>query len=117
MRTPFLEAVSKASADGPAESGGDASSNALRELNKAYLALAIKNAFNVFNVVHALSRVRTPLQLIELQQRLIRESIGAAIRDSQRITQLTTAVLIATSRPAEEQVNAVMWLPPRPKGE
>jgi hypothetical protein len=103
MRTPFLEAVSQADAYAPAKIGGYASSNALQELNKAYLDLAIKNAFNMFNVVYTLSRVTTPLQLIDLQQRLIREGIGAAIRDSQRITQLTTAVVIAASRPAQKQ--------------
>jgi hypothetical protein len=93
--TPFLDVVSQAGAYAPAKIGGYASSNALQELNKAYQELALKNAFNMFKVVHALSRVTTPLQLIDLQQRLIRESISAAIRDSQRITQLTIAVFIA----------------------
>ena len=107
MRTRPVEVVSNASADVPAKSYGYSSGAALQELTKAYLEVAVKNAASVMVAVQTLSRVRTPLQLIELQQRLIRESVGAAIRDSQRIAQLTTAVFIAASRPAQKQHEAV----------
>jgi hypothetical protein len=106
MSTPTVEDVSKANADALTKSV-NASSAALQDLTKAYQELAVKNAKNVMAAIQALSAVKTPAEFIELQQRLIKESVDAAVRDSQHIAQLTAAVFTAASEPVKKQIEAV----------
>ena len=106
MSTPTVEDVSKPNADAVTDSGS-ASSAALQELTKAYQELAVKNAKNVMAAIQALSAVKTPAEFMELQQRLIKESVDAALRDSQHIAQLTAAVFTAASEPVKKQIEAV----------
>jgi hypothetical protein len=106
MSTPTVENVSKASADALTKSS-NASSDALQELTKAYQELAVRNAKNVMAAIQALSAVKTPAEFMELQQRLIKESVDAAVRDSQHIAQLTAAVFTAASKPVKQQIEAV----------
>jgi phasin family protein len=104
MSTPSVEDVSKANADALTKSG-NASIAALQELTKAYQELAVKNAKNVMAAIQALSAVKTPAEFMELQQRLIKESVDAAVRDSQHIAQLTAAVFTAASEPVKKQID------------
>ena len=106
MSTPTVENASKANADTPIK-GGNASSAALQKLTKAYQELAVKNAKNVTAAIQALSAVKTPTEFMELQQRLIKESVDAAVRDSQHIAQLTAAVFTAASEPVKKQIETV----------
>jgi hypothetical protein len=106
MSTPTVEDFSKANADALTDSG-NASSAALQELTKAYQELAVSNAKNVMAAIQALSAVKTPAEFMELQQRLIKESVDAAVRDSQHIAQLTAAVFTAASEPVKKQIEAV----------
>jgi len=84
-----------------------ASSAALQELTKAYQDLAAKNAKNLTSAIQALSAVKSPTEFIELQQRLIKEGVEAAVSDSQHIAQLTTAVFTAAFEPVKQQIEAV----------
>jgi hypothetical protein len=43
---------------------------------------------------------------MELQQRLIKEGVEAAVRDSQHIAQLTTAVFTAAFEPVKKQIES-----------
>jgi hypothetical protein len=106
MSTPTVADVSKANADALTKSG-DASRAALQELTKAYQELAAKNAQNVGAAIQALSAVKNLGEFIELQQKLIKESVDAAVRDSQHIAQLTAAVFTAASEPVKKQIEAV----------
>jgi hypothetical protein len=106
MTTSMGEDVSKANADALTHSG-NASSAALQDLTKAYQELAVRNAKNVMAAIQALSAVKTPAEFMELQQRLIKESVDAAVRDSQHIAQLTAAVFTAASEPVKKQIEAV----------
>jgi hypothetical protein len=106
MSTPTVEDASKANGDALSK-GGNASSAALQELTKAYQELAVKNAKNVMAAIQALSAVKTPAEFMELQQRLIKESVDAAVRDSQHIAQLTAAVFTTASEPVKKQIEAV----------
>jgi hypothetical protein len=51
--------------------------------------------------------VRSPTEFVELQQRLIKETVETAIGDSQRIAQLSTAVLTAAFEPVRKRIEAV----------
>lgn len=106
MNTPTVANVSKANAY-VLTNNGNASSAALQELTKAYQELAVKNAKNVMAAIQALSAVKTPAEFMELQQRLIKESVNAAVHDSQHIAQLTAAVFTAASEPVKKQIEAV----------
>ena len=69
----------------------------LSELTKAYQELTTKNG----------SAVKSPAEFIELQQRLIKEGVETAVGDSQRISQLTTAVFTAAFEPVKKRLEAM----------
>ena len=86
---------------------GNASRAAVQELTKAYQELATKNAKNLTAAMQALAAVKSPAEFIELQQRLIKEGVEAAVSDSRHIAQLTTAVFTAAFEPVKKQIEAV----------
>ena len=124
MARPTAEHVAKAKADALIKSGvvaenfikgnpdaltdsGNASRVAFRALAKAYQELATKNGKNLTAAIQALAAVRNPTEFIELQQKLIREGVDAAVRDSQNIAQLTAAAFTAAFAPVKKQIDAL----------
>ena len=69
-----------------------------------YQELATKNAKNLTAAMQALAAVKSPTEFIELQQRLIKEGVEAAVSDSRHIAQLTTAVFTAAFEPVKKQL-------------
>jgi phasin family protein len=51
--------------------------------------------------------VKDPSQFIELQQKLIKDGVEAAVSDSRHIAQLTSAVFTAAFAPVKKQIEAV----------
>ena len=100
------ENITKGNAAALTESG-NASRAAIQELTRAYQELATKNAKNLTAAMQALAAVKSPTEFIELQQRLIKEGVEAAVSDSQHIAQLTTAVFTAAFEPVKKQIEAV----------
>ena len=86
---------------------GNASRAAVQELTRAYQELATKNAKNLTAAMQALAAVKSPAEFIELQQRLIKEGVEAAVNDSRHIAQLTTAVFTAAFEPVKKRIEAV----------
>ena len=124
MANPIVENIAKTNADALAKSGqaaetimkgsaealtesGNASRAAVQELTKAYQELATKNVKNLTAAIQALSAVKGPTQFIELQQKLIKDGVEAAVSDSRHIAQLTTAVFTAAFEPVKKQIEAV----------
>jgi phasin family protein len=97
------EKIMKDNVETLAESGS-ASRTAVQELTKAYQELATKNASNLTDAIKSLSAVKSPSEFIELQQRLIKEGVEAAVSDSRHIAQLTTAVFSAAFEPVKKQI-------------
>jgi phasin family protein len=93
-------------ADALAKSG-KASTAALQQLTTAYQELAAKNVKTMTSALQALAAVKTPTEFMELQQRLIKDSMEAAIHDSQHIAQLTSAVFTTAFEPVKRQLEAV----------
>jgi phasin family protein len=102
--------IMKGNADALTESG-NASRAAVQELTKAYQELATRNARNLTAAMQALAAVKSPAEFIELQQRLIKEGVEAAVGDSQRIAQLTTAVFTAAFEPVKKRIAAAPNVP------
>ena len=124
MANPIVENIAKTNADALAKSSraaetitkggaealtesGNASIAAVQELTKAYQELATKNAKNLTAAVQALSAVKSPTEFFELQQKLIKDGVEAAVADSRHIAQLTTAVFTAAFEPVKKQIEAV----------
>jgi len=124
MTNQFSDNIAKANADALAKSSrvteaivkgnpaalsesGAASKAGLQELTKAYHDLATKNGHNLTAAVTALSAVKSPTEFIELQQKLIKDGVEAAIADSRHIAQLTTSVFTAAFEPVKKQIEAV----------
>ena len=61
---------------------GNASRAAVQELTRAYQELATKNAKNLTAAMQALAAVKSPAEFLELQQRLIKEGVEAAVSDA-----------------------------------
>ena len=101
-----VEKIVKGNADALTESG-NASRAAVQELTRAYQELAAKNAKNLTTAMQSLATVKSPAEFIELQQRLMKEGVQAAVSDSQHIAQLTTAVFTAAFEPVRKQIEAV----------
>ena len=97
--------IMKVNADALAETG-NASRAAVQELTKAYQELAAKNAKNLTAAIQALSAVKGPAQFVELQQKLIKDGVEAAVSDSRHIAQLTTSVFTAAFEPVKKQIEA-----------
>jgi hypothetical protein len=123
MADPNIEEIAKTNAEDLARSGkaaaqmmtggaeaiaeGNAASTAaLQELTKAYQELAVKNARNLTTAMEALAKVKSPSELIALQQKLMREGVEAAISDSQTIARLTSAMFAAAFEPMRMQIEA-----------
>jgi phasin family protein len=100
------EKIVKGNADALTESN-NASRAAIQELTRAYQELATKNAKNLTAAMQSLAAVKSPVEFIELQQRLIKEGVQAAVSDSQHIAQLTTAVFTAAFEPVKKHIEAV----------
>jgi phasin family protein len=124
MANPVVENIAKTNTDALAKSGqvaetimkgstdaltesGNASRAGIQELTKAYQELATKNVRNLTAAVQALSAVKSPTEFIELQQKLIKDGVEAAVADSRHIAQLTTAVFNAAFEPVKKQIEAV----------
>jgi hypothetical protein len=68
----------KGNAEALTESG-NASPAAVQELTRAYQELATKNAKNLTAAMQSLAAVKSPTEFMELQQRLIKEGVQAAV--------------------------------------
>jgi phasin family protein len=101
-----VETIMKSSTEAPTESGA-ASRAAVQDLSKAYQELATKNAKNLTAAIQGLSAVKNPMEFMQLQQKLIKEGVEAAVSDSRHIAQLTTAVFTAAFEPVKKQIEAM----------
>lgn len=106
MSEPNVEHIAKTSTDALTESG-QASSAALQDLSKAYQELAVRNANNLTVAMKQLAGVKTPAEFLEIQQKLIKDGVQAAVNDSQNIAHLTAAVFTAAFEPVKNQIEAL----------
>jgi phasin family protein len=123
MTNLTIEKIAKTNADALTKSGqaaetimkgrtealtesGNASRTAVQELAKAYQELATKNAKNLTAAIQALSAAKSPVQFVELQQKLIKDGVEAAVSDCRQIAQLTTSVFTAAFEPVKKQIEA-----------
>jgi phasin family protein len=106
MNKATLQETAKANTETLTKAGND-SSAAAKELAKAYQDLATKNMKNLTAAMQALSSVKSPTAFMELQQKLIKEGVDAAMKDSQHIAKLTAAVFTAAFEPVKHQIEAV----------
>lgn len=72
-----------------------ASNAAFKELTDVYQDVARKNIENLNAAMEALAEIKKPRDFVELQQRLIKESIEAAVNDGQRIARLVAVAYAA----------------------
>ncbi|MGD0102667.1 MAG: phasin family protein [Rhodopila sp.] len=110
MSQPTVEQIAKTSTDALTESG-HASSTALQALSKAYQELAVRNANNLAAAIKQLSSVKSPSEFVEIQQKLIKDGVEAAVTDSQNIAHLTAAVFTAAFEPVKKQIEALQKTP------
>jgi hypothetical protein len=123
MTNLTIEKIAKTNADALTKSGqaaetimkgrtealtesGNASRTAVQELAKAYQELATKNARNLTAAIQALTAVKSQMQFVELQQKLIKDGVEAAVSDCRHIAQLTTSVFTAAFEPVKKQIEA-----------
>lgn len=101
-----IAAATKANADALTKSGNAAIAG-YQELAKAYQALATKNAEKLTSSIQALAGVKTPAEFIELQQKLVKEGVEAAVADSKNIAELTQSVFTQAFEPVKSQIETL----------
>jgi hypothetical protein len=77
------------------------------ELANAYQAMATRNAETLTASIKALTEVKTPVEFIELQQKLIKDGVASAVSDSTNIGKLTAAVFTAAFEPVKKQFESL----------
>ena len=85
---------------------GKGSATAVQELAKAYQELAARNVKNLTSAMETLLAVKSPAEYMELQQKLLKDGVEAAVQDSRHIAELTTAVFTAAFEPLKKQIEA-----------
>jgi hypothetical protein len=103
MSNTTLEHTAKTQTDAITKSGKAAIAG-FQELAKAYQHLAIKNSDRLSSSMQALATVKTSTEFVELQTRLIREGVEAAVSDGAHIRKLTAAVFTTAFEPVREQI-------------
>jgi phasin family protein len=93
--------IAEATAE-PLTKGGEAAEKIVK--GNAEALTVSGNAKNLTAAMQALAAVKSPAEFIELQQRLIKEGVEAAVTDSRHIAQLTTAVFTAAFEPVKKQL-------------
>jgi phasin family protein len=123
MANPTVEQISKASADALSKSkqaaekimkdssntlaeSGKGAAAAVKDLTQAYQELAAKNVKNLTAAMEALVAVKSPTEFLELQQKLIKDGVQAAVNDSRHIAELTSTVFTAAFEPVKKQIEA-----------
>jgi hypothetical protein len=117
---PIAGSTTAASSDGggtaaPSDSASAAaasdSSNsaaaAFKDLSKAYQDLATRNAANLKSSIQALAAVKSAGEFIEVEKRLIKEGVQAAVSDSQNIAHLTAVAFTAAFAPVKQRIDAL----------
>jgi hypothetical protein len=69
--------------------------------------MAVRNATNLTVAMKELAGVKSPEEFIEIQQKLIKGGVQAAVTDSQNIAHLTAAVFTAAFEPVKKQMEAM----------
>jgi phasin family protein len=67
---------------------------------------AVDEGISGLGDIQRLSAAKNPVEFIELQQKLIKEGVEAAVSDYRRIGQLTSAVFTAAFEPVKKQIEA-----------
>ena len=100
-----ITAATKANVDTLTQSGNAAIAG-FQELAKAYQDLATKNAEKLTSSIQTLAAAKSPTEFAELQQKLIKEGVEAAVSDSRKIAELTTSVFSTAFAPVKKQIEA-----------
>jgi len=83
---------------------GNAAIAGFQELAKTYQEMAAKNAETLTASIAALTSVKSPIEFIALQQKLVTQGFHNAISDSSQIAKLTAAVFAATFEPMQKRI-------------
>jgi hypothetical protein len=83
---------------------GNAAFAGFEKLAKAYQASAAKSAQRLSASMKLFAAVKTPLEFMELQRRLMKESVEIALSDFDMIAKTTAAAFAGASAPLREEV-------------
>ena len=102
-------ALGQENADAIAKSSA-ATVMAFEEITKAQQAVVAKNVEKADAAVKALFSVKSPAEFADLQGKLARESIEAAIADSRKLAELATSAFTAAFEPLNARFAALQAL-------
>lgn len=80
-----------------------------QELASAYQALAARNAERLSASIQAFAAVKSPVEFVELQHKLIAESVDAAASDWSNIAKLTLSTFMGAFEPIQNQVQKLQF--------
>jgi phasin family protein len=112
MTNPAVDNLSKAGAEGLAKGAaaiseaGHTSLAAFQQLAEAYQQMASKNSTRLTESMKELGTIKSPVEFIALQQKLVKEAFENALADSKHIADVTVTVFKAAFAPIEQKITA-----------
>lgn len=86
---------------------------AFQELAQGYQQIASKNSAKLTESFKELGTVKNPVDLVGLQQKLVREAFEEAVADSRRLTEITMSVFTAAFEPMKKNIASMQQAMPQ----
>lgn len=80
----------------------------LKDIADAYKMIATENMEKMASSVQAIAAVRNLAELFELQQKMMKENLAAAMSNSSKLAKLTSAFFTATLAPIQNQASVML---------
>jgi phasin family protein len=85
---------------------GHSSVAAFQQLAEAYQQIANKNSARLSESIKELGAIKTPIEFVELQQKLVKQAFETALADSRQIADITVSAFTTAFEPMQQQVAA-----------
>ena len=119
MTNPAVDNLSKAGAEGLAKGAaaiseaGHTSLAAFQQLAEAYQQMASKNSTRLTESMKELGTIKSPVEFIALQQKLVKEAFESALADSKHIADITVSVFTSALEPLNKAIAAAQHATPK----
>tara|TARA_R110000868_G_scaffold249662_2_gene506169 strand:- start:2724 stop:3065 length:342 start_codon:yes stop_codon:yes gene_type:complete len=80
----------------------------LKDIADAYKTIATENMETITSSVQAIAAVRNPTEFFELQQKMMKANLTAAMSNSSKLAKLTSAFFTATLAPMQNQASVML---------
>jgi|SRR5579859_589772 len=110
--TDTVERVAKKSA-AAADETGRSMLGAFQELTEAYQQIASRNSERLTESLNELQTIKGPVELVQLQQKLVKETFENAFADSKQIGEITLSMFTRAFEPMKQNIASLQQAKPQ----